>query len=183
MSINLGDIVEVIDDSLKGKVIQIKNNFVVIETNDGFEIEAGLNEVIKIEKNNEIKVNNIDVFNAMSDKKINERKRKISVKREKTIPPMEVDLHIGQLTNSNKGMTNYEMLTLQLETAKRKLDFAINKRIQKVVFIHGVGEGVLKIELEYLFGRYNNISYYDADYAKYGLGATEVYIHQSSSSG
>ena len=119
MNIIVGDIVETIDDSLTGKVIRIKHNILIIETNDGFEIEAGLNEVIKIEKNNEIKVNNIDVFNAMSDKKINERKRKISVKREKTIPPMEVDLHIGQLTNSNKGMTNYEMLTLQIETAKR----------------------------------------------------------------
>jgi hypothetical protein len=48
-----------------------------------------------------------------------------------------------------------------------------------VVFIHGVGEGVLKIELEYLFRRYENVKYYDADYQKYGLGATEVYILQN----
>jgi len=53
------------------------------------------------------------------------------------------------------------------------------KRIQKIVFIHGVGEGVLKIELEYLFARYNNVKYYDANYQKYGLGATEVYILQN----
>jgi dsDNA-specific endonuclease/ATPase MutS2 len=71
------------------------------------------------------------------------------------------------------------MLTLQMDTAKRQLEFAIRKRIQKVVFIHGVGEGVLKTELEYLFGRYNNVKYYDADYQKYGLGATEVYIYQN----
>jgi hypothetical protein len=48
------------------------------------------------------------------------------------------------------------------------------------VFIHGVGEGVLKLELEYLFGRYNNVKFYDADYKKYGLGATEVYIYQNA---
>ena len=53
------------------------------------------------------------------------------------------------------------------------------KRIQKVVFIHGVGEGVLKLELEYLFKRYDNLKFYDANYQKYGLGATEVYIYQS----
>ena len=68
----------------------------------------------------------------------------------------------------------------RLETAKRRLEFAIQNRIQRTVFIHGVGEGVLKLELEYLFKRYEgNIKYYDANYQKYGQGATEVYIYQS----
>ncbi len=92
---------------------------------------------------------------------------------------MEVDLHIHQLTNHYKGMSNFDMLNLQLDTAKRQLDFAINKRIQKVVFIHGVGEGVLKTELEYLFKRYDNVKFHPADYQKYGLGATEIYIYQN----
>jgi dsDNA-specific endonuclease/ATPase MutS2 len=93
---------------------------------------------------------------------------------------MEVDLHIHQLVKSSKGMSNYDMLNIQLDTAKRQLDFAISKRIQKVVFIHGVGEGVLKEELRYLFNRYDNVKFYDADYQKYGLGATEVYIYQNA---
>jgi dsDNA-specific endonuclease/ATPase MutS2 len=92
---------------------------------------------------------------------------------------MEVDLHIHKLTDSNRRMTNYDMLTLQLDTAKRQLEFAMRKRIQKIVFIHGVGEGVLKMELETLFRRYENIKYYDADLQKYGHGATEVYIFQN----
>ena len=61
-----------------------------------------------------------------------------SVKREKIMPPMEVDLHIHQLTESTRGLTNHDMLTLQLDTAKRQLEFAIGKRIQRVVFIHPV---------------------------------------------
>jgi dsDNA-specific endonuclease/ATPase MutS2 len=93
---------------------------------------------------------------------------------------MEVDLHIHHLTTKDKHMSNYEMLNLQLDTAKRQLEFAINKRIQKIVFIHGVGEGVLRLELETLFGRYDNVKFYDADYQKYGLGATEVYVFQKA---
>ena len=93
---------------------------------------------------------------------------------------MEVDLHIHKLVNSTKGMTNHDILTLQLDTARRQLEFAISKRILKVIFIHGVGAGVLKLELEYLFGRYSNIEYYDASYKKYGVGATEVRIFQSA---
>ena len=92
---------------------------------------------------------------------------------------MEVDLHIHQLVKSYKKFSKHEILTLQLDTAKRQLQFAMRKRIQKVVFIHGVGEGVLKLELEYLFKQYDNIKFYDANYQKYGLGATEVYIYQS----
>ena len=65
---------------------------------------------------------------------------------------MEVDLHIHQLVKSTKNMSNYDMLTLQLDTAKRRLEFAISKRIQRVIFIHGVGAGVLKLEMEYLLG-------------------------------
>jgi dsDNA-specific endonuclease/ATPase MutS2 len=70
------------------------------------------------------------------------------------------------------------MLNLQIDTAKRKLEYAIQKRISKVVFIHGVGEGVLKSELQFLLQKYP-VKYYDASYQKYGLGATEVYIFQN----
>ena len=48
-----------------------------------------------------------------------------------------------------------------------------------MVFIHGVGEGVLKEELNTLLNRYNNVEYYDADFKTYGLGATEVRIFQN----
>ena len=71
------------------------------------------------------------------------------------------------------------MLNLQLETAKRKIEFVISKRISKIVFIHGVGEGVLKSELNSLLNKYP-VRYYDASYKKYGLGATEVYVFQNS---
>jgi len=135
-------------------------------------------ELVKI--SGDIKVSNYDVAKIKSEKEIPKKRKTATVKpKERNIPKMEVDLHIHQLTKSSRGMSNHEMLNLQIDTAKRQLDFAIRKRIQKIVFIHGVGEGVLKEELKYLFGRYDSIKYYDADYQKYGLGATEVYIYQN----
>lgn len=79
-------------------------------------------------------------------------------------------------------MRNFDMLNLQLDTAKRQLDFAIKKRMQKLVFIHGVGEGVLKQELYTILRRYDTITFYDADYKTYGLGATEIKIFQNITS-
>ena len=77
-------------------------------------------------------------------------------------------------------MSNFDILTLQSETAKRHIEFAIRNRIPKIVFIHGVGELVLKSELDFLLSRYEMISFNDANYQKYGGGATEVYFKQSS---
>ena len=57
--------------------------------------------------------------------------------------------------------------------------YFFNKKEQAapIVFIHGVGEGVLKLELEYVLKRYEDLTYYDADYQKYGFGATEVCLN------
>lgn len=93
---------------------------------------------------------------------------------------MEVDLHIHKLIKNHKGLSNFDMLNIQLDTAKRQFDFAISKRISRIVFIHGIGAGVLKAELQYFFQKYDNIQVRDADYKKYGVGAMEIYITQKA---
>ncbi|AWX43361.1 hypothetical protein HME9304_00349 [Flagellimonas maritima] len=175
----IGDWVEVLDESISGEVTSIKEDLVTITTIDGFSLQYQSRELVKSE--NDIQVSNFDVAKVKQEKE-SPKKRKVIAPRQKerNVPKMEVDLHINQLVKSTRGLTNFDMLNLQLETAKRQLDFAIRKRIQKVVFIHGVGEGVLKEELFYLFKKYDNLKFYDADYQKYGLGATEVYIFQNN---
>jgi dsDNA-specific endonuclease/ATPase MutS2 len=64
-----------------------------------------------------------------------------------------------------------------MDHAKKRLEWAMQKRLRSVVFIHGVGEGVLRAELHTLFRRYDNLEYFDADYQTYGVGATEVRIY------
>jgi len=177
--LQIGDSVETIDDTITGRIITIEGTLISIESQDGFQMKFNASELVKI--SDEIVVSNYDVARVKSEKEIPKKnKRQVTKAKERNAPKMEVDLHIQQLTNATREMNNYDMLNLQMETAKRQLEFAMRKRIQKVVFIHGVGEGVLKEELKYLFGRYDNVKYYDADYQKYGLGATEVYIFQNT---
>ncbi|WP_191859800.1 Smr/MutS family protein [Hanstruepera ponticola] len=182
MMYKIGDKVSVLDEDITGTIVRIEGAAVIIETDDGFELDFNKRELVLVntsELSGDIfsKSSIVEIVHEKDRPKRNPQKKTKS--KERLQPPMEVDLHIHQLTNQ-KGMSNYDMLSLQLETAQRQLDFAIKKRIQKVVFIHGVGAGVLKTELEYLFGRYNNVKYYDANYQKYGLGATEVYIYQNA---
>ena len=186
MNFKVGDEVTVLDEDLSGIVKAIKQGTVTIETKDGFDLEFSESEIIKINSSTNLRqeaFSNTSAKEIISEKESYKKKRSIGLKpKERTQPAMEVDLHIHQLTNSTRGMTNHDMLTLQLDTAKRQLEFAIRKKIQRVVFIHGVGDGVLKLELQYLFGRYDNVKYYDANLQKYGLGATEVYIYQNVAS-
>ena len=172
-----------LDEDLSGIVRHIEGKNVTIETEDGFLMSYNENEIVRRKTDSEIRkelFKNSNLDQIISEKETPAKRKQPKVKaKERYEPTLEVDLHIHQLTNAFKGMPNHEMLNLQLETARRQLDFAIRKSIQKIVFIHGVGEGVLKLELEYLFGRYNNVKFYDADYKKYGLGATEVYIFQN----
>jgi len=182
MKIKVGDTVETIDDAIIGEVIKISENDITIEDVDGFEFQFHANELIL--KQSKSKFDNAiydtDIESIKKEKEGNKKRKVTKVKpKERHAPKFEVDLHIHHLTDSTKGMTNYDMLNLQLDTARRQLEFAIRKRIPKIVFIHGVGEGILRQELETLFGRYNNVKFYDADYKTYGLGATEVRIFQN----
>jgi dsDNA-specific endonuclease/ATPase MutS2 len=175
----IGDSVETMDDIIKGVVTEVNGKEISIETEEGFSMQYTASDLVKV--TGSFTVSNYEIAQIKSEKELPKKRRLNTIKpKERNAPKMEVDLHLHQLTNSERSMNSHDKLNLQLDTAKRQLEFAIRKRIQKIVFIHGVGEGVLKEELKYLFGRYENVKYYDADYQKYGLGATEVYIYQEN---
>jgi dsDNA-specific endonuclease/ATPase MutS2 len=175
---NVGDKVEAIDDVIRGIVTLVNGTSITVQTEDDFSMVFEAKELVVMAGN--ISVSNYEIAQIKKEKELPKKRRpSIAKPKERNLPKMEVDLHINQLIKNPKGLGNYEILNLQLETAKRQLEFAISKRIQKVVFIHGVGEGVLKEELHYLFNKYENVKHYDANYQKYGLGATEVYIYQN----
>ena len=180
MIFQIGDKVSVLDDDISGVIVEITNDIVDVETSDGFVLEFKSKELIKSKSFSKDIFSGNGIQDVIKQKELPLKKRSLKRKpKERHLPTMEIDLHIHKLIDSEKHMTSYDKLTLQLDTAKRQLEFAIRKRIQKLVFIHGVGEGVLKMELETLFRRYDNVKYYAADLQKYGHGATEVYVFQN----
>ena len=173
----IGDSVEVLDDTISGVITAIDGEIVTVETTDGFPLKFKKRELVIVDV---LPITSEELAQAKQEKQLNYQRSKPKLsKKQRAIPPMEVDLHIHNLTRSTKAMSNFDMLNLQLDTAQGQLEFAIRKHIQRVVFIHGVGKGVLRAELETLFRRYEQVTFYDADYTKYGRGATEVYIYQN----
>lgn len=89
----------------------------------------------------------------------------------------EVDLHIGELVESYAGLSNKEILDIQMERFKSEMDAAIKGGTQRIVFIHGVGQGTLKNELrKVLSTAYKKYDVQDASFREYGYGATMVIL-------
>lgn len=180
MNFCVGDMASVLDDVVKGQVTNIEGTTIYIKDASGMEFSYKASELVKIDSDQQQLLRYNEASNHLLESKLAEvPKRRTSIfKKTKNEVVFEVDLHIHKLVKSSKGLDNFDMLNLQIDTAKRKLEYAIQKRISKVVFIHGVGEGVLKSELKFLLQKYP-VKVYDASYQKYGLGATEVYIFQN----
>lgn len=88
---------------------------------------------------------------------------------------VEVDLHIDALLDDTSGMGNSEILDYQLTKFRETMDRYKGKRGQRIVFIHGKGEGVLrKALIDELKRKYPGSHYQDASFREYGFGATLV---------
>jgi hypothetical protein len=177
-----GDKVSVLDDAVDGVILTIKDTTITIETVDGFVMNFQANELIKIGDSDNLMegIKGVNFNEIKKQKEIPKPRSFVKEKKDKNeLPVPEFDLHIEKLVPNKRGMSNYDILTLQADTAKRHIEFAIKNRIPKIVFIHGVGEGILKAELDFLLGRYDNIVFQDANYQRYGSGATEVYFKQN----
>lgn len=90
---------------------------------------------------------------------------------------LEVDLHIGELTDTTRGLSNADMLNLQIDEFRKVMDANLKNHGRKIVFIHGKGEGVLRQAImKELNHRYKGHDVQDASFREYGFGATQVTI-------
>lgn len=89
-----------------------------------------------------------------------------------------VDLHLTEIIEDERGMSPKEKLDYQIKVFRDKLDEYIkDPKVQKVVFIHGKGNGTLKLEVRKCLDRhYKRLEYQDASFEEYGGGATLVYV-------
>ncbi len=108
-----------------------------------------------------------------SQRRIFKKRTKTEKKGEKIV----VDLHITSLVDDIRGLSNADMLNLQIDEFSRIMDENIKHKGQKIIFIHGKGEGVLRNAiLKELNHRYKGHDVQDASFREYGFGATQVTI-------
>ncbi|MEH0007600.1 MAG: Smr/MutS family protein [Flavobacteriales bacterium] len=176
MGFKVGDKVDVVDETVWGVVTRVLPKRVVIYTDSGFEQRYAPWELV-LRDELEMDAGSLDIQKIIAEKErpqCQKSLRKHTENRGKD--RVEIDLHIEALVDRPLGLSHAEMLAIQKCQAIEKLEESMKKGIARVIFIHGVGKGVLRDELRAIFDRYAHITYCDASYARYGHGATEVQI-------
>lgn len=171
-----------------GIIVKVVSNFkVVVENEDGFDVEYFIKDLVEEKSASDYKLDGIEHNLSVQEKLASESKEKQledfyqktkSLNRIETPDEIEVDLHIEELIETHHGMSNSQILEVQMANFRRELNVAIRKKVKRLIIIHGVGEGVLKSAIrQELYESYPSIEHHDASYRKYGYGATEILVY------
>lgn len=117
---------------------------------------------------------------AMQEKRKNDTPvavRRVKRRDDKTQDIIVVDLHASELLDDMRGLSNADILNYQVDRFREVMDANARNKGQRIVFIHGKGEGVLRQALmKELNHRYKGHQVQDASFREYGFGATQVTI-------
>lgn len=130
-------------------------------------------------KSEELILNTEDIKKALKTKNetSSNRLQKTPAKKVLENKIIEIDLHAHELLETTTGMSNADILAYQLQTFNQIIAENKSKKGQKIVFIHGKGEGVLRNALiDELKKKHKDLQFQDASFREYGFGATMVII-------
>ena len=194
--VKVGDRVKFLNDVGEGVVIKVETSIAIVEDESGFDHEYDLAELLPVVggevEEEERYGNNLPDMSEVLARDISEVKQKklqeafdIKYANERATNQkrrgefMEVDLHFHELVEDMSGLKDRTKLDIQLNHFERMMRIAAEQRIRKVIFIHGVGQGVLRHQIRSrLEMYYPECSVRDANPREYGSGATEVLLGQ-----
>lgn len=174
----------------KDKAFSIKNTYSVelrIDTvkfyklhsfkeNDYFEDSAILYQLVKRDlAEKEFTISAEEIERTIKDKDL--RRPRIQPIEKKKNSVIEIDLHSNELLENTNGLSSGDILEYQLSKFTEAMEENRRNKGQKIVFIHGKGDGILKnVIIKELKTKYKSAYYQDASFREYGYGATMVTI-------
>lgn len=88
-----------------------------------------------------------------------------------------IDLHAESLGISIQKLSNFEILSRQMQALENAIDRAVMQRQTSLVVIHGVGTGKLKEEVHLLLNGHPSVAFFQHNWRpKHGWGATEAFL-------
>ncbi|MFT3886052.1 MAG: Smr/MutS family protein [Flavobacteriales bacterium] len=186
--IAVGDEVLLVNEAGGGIVLELLGLRVKVRTRDRFELEYPLSAVVKVEPGLVYRVSDhharLVAANDRMQERIqrdkgrgaNERNGGKAVGKREDPSRMEIDLHLHELIDDERHLSDGEKLRFQLDYFERMLNTAIREKKRKLIVIHGVGEGVLREEVRKVLQFYEGCRFDDADPRRYGYGATAIDI-------
>ncbi len=185
-----GDLVRFIDEVGEGRVLRIiSNDMAEVETSDGWVLPSYIKKLVVIPEkivppgiSSPPKKQEDKTISRVDKELVNSTLNRPSISKSSNnkIAPREIDLHINKLIDRVVGLSNTEILTLQLDMFRRELNKSIKANEREIIFIHGIGNGTLKNELRRVAEQeFKWCSQEDASFKEYGFGATRIRIPQN----
>ena len=156
--------VTLMDSSDRGVLKRVRKDCVEIELDYGFIVPVGFNEFVVNDAEEDFKLRH----------SVGSTKTKL-VEEERPAPVLksvEIDLHIEALPGG-LGVPKGKELPYQLEHFKGVMHSQLKHRGSRVIFVHGVGDGVLKKALR---DELDSTYALSCTWVPYGDGATAVTI-------
>ena len=192
-----GQRVKFLNDVGSAVVLRMEGELVVVEDEDGFErsverreLIAALEPEVEADKyGNTIPDIATLLAQDVGEKRMRELQKEFEVRYQNSQATsmarrdahMEVDLHIHELVDDQRGLPDRAKLAIQMNHFDRMMDIAKREKLRRIVFIHGVGQGVLRHQIRTSLDQHHpDCTYREGDPRKYGSGATEVWLGQAS---
>lgn len=192
-----GQRVKFLNDVGSAVVLRMEGELVVVEDEDGFErsverreLIAALEPEVEADKyGNTIPDIATLLAQDVGEKRMRELQKEFEVRYQNSQATsmarrdahMEVDLHIHELVDDQRGLPDRAKLAIQMDHFDRMMDIAKREKLRRIVFIHGVGQGVLRHQIRTSLDQHHpDCTYREGDPRKYGSGATEVWLGQAS---
>lgn len=196
-SFQTGQRVKFLNDVGSATVVRVEGSTVVVEDEDGFERSVSAAELMAA-PDPEVEARQYgdtipDVAQLLAqevgEKRMRELQKDFEVRYQhaqatnmaRRDAHMEVDLHIHELVDDQRGLPDRAKLAIQMDHFDRMMDIAKREKLRRIVFIHGVGQGVLRHQIRTTLEQHHpDCTYREGDPRKYGSGATEVWLGQAS---
>ena len=180
MDFLINDKVIFINENLRGKIIKIKDDILIIECNK-VEIEANKHDVIRVNDNynkiySKFKTKNVldePVNDFISENKIQDFNNELKINFSKNF---ELDLHIEEIIENFSCLSSQEILQIQMNTFFKGIFKAKRMGLDYLIVIHGKGKGILRKKIVD-FLEENEANYSPANYLLYKGGGIEIKIN------
>lgn len=176
MLFQIGEKVVFLKEPGGGQITNIVDSTFYVVDETGFERPFKANDIAKLHSTNY-------QYNEVNPKDLQKNKLTTSSKINPAYTPhkdyWEIDLHLENLLDHNSEKLVQERnqaLAKQLAIFKETYNKALQKKVRKLIIIHGYGKGILRQEIQVFLRGQEGVDFFDAPYIEYGHGAIQVEI-------
>lgn len=166
-SFNIGDKVCWIDQALEGTIVDINRQRAEVKLSDGFTEWIALSKLV-------LQLEDMDIDNAIDDK------NELTHIEYRPLRTEEIDLHIEKLYTHWRSIPVQQILSRQINAFEEELRTAIAEKRDRLIVVHGKGEGILKANIIDILQKNYGYTYVEMKDGKYKNAAIEIFLNAKS---